>query len=356
MGNTWGGKRRGHTAKNTGGEKLLGLAGACGLRNSPARVRRCRQAGGLKLADCGRRGTGGGKCRNWKTKGRETGLPELNDETLQTLCEKLAWRYGFGSAMERAAKSSVTALRRQAEELDDEAGQVFSFQLSGRRRVRNRKLNAADAGTAHHKFLQHVALENVSGLAALEAEASRLEQEKALSADERGILDLKAVAGFWSSKTGKEIQKQAANVRRELAFTAKFSPAELSEIIGAKSAAGLENEFIVVQGVADLAVLLPKEIWLVDFKTDEVRAGDLPQKMKLYAPQLKLYARALAKIYSRPGHQLLAAFSFSSQNRAGGNLTRQSKAAIRRPISWRRFCPFHPSARRPGRNSFPWNV
>jgi ATP-dependent helicase/nuclease subunit A len=55
-----------------------------------------------------------------------------------------------------------------------------------------------------------------------------------------------------------------------------------------------------VQGVADLAVLLPEEIWLVDFKTDEVRAGELPAKAGIYAPQLKLYARALAKIYTRP--------------------------------------------------------
>jgi ATP-dependent exoDNAse (exonuclease V) beta subunit len=52
--------------------------------------------------------------------------------------------------------------------------------------------------------------------------------------------------------------------------------------------------------VADLAVLLPKEIWLVDFKTDDVTAKDLAEKVEFYSPQLKLYARALEKIYSRP--------------------------------------------------------
>ncbi len=55
-----------------------------------------------------------------------------------------------------------------------------------------------------------------------------------------------------------------------------------------------------MQGVADLVVLLPEEIWLVDFKTDEVRADDLAGKTKIYELQLKLYASALAKIYSRP--------------------------------------------------------
>jgi ATP-dependent exoDNAse (exonuclease V) beta subunit len=57
---------------------------------------------------------------------------------------------------------------------------------------------------------------------------------------------------------------------------------------------------VVVQGVADLAVLLPEEIWLLDFKTDEVRANELAGKIKIYEPQLKLYASALKKIYSRP--------------------------------------------------------
>jgi ATP-dependent helicase/nuclease subunit A len=226
----------------------------------------------------------------------ETELPKLDDETKQKLRETLTWRYGFGGATKRAAKSSVTALRHQAaDELDDEAEQIFP----GRRGVRT-KLSAADAGTAHHKFLQHIALESAGEPAALAAEAERLERESVLSADEHGVLDLKAIAAFWNSDTGQKIREHTAKVKRELAFTAKFSPQELLKIMGTKPEAGLEKEFIVVQGVADLVVLLPKEIWLVDFKTDEVRAEDLTEKIKFYAPQLKLYASALEKIYGRP--------------------------------------------------------
>jgi ATP-dependent helicase/nuclease subunit A len=55
-----------------------------------------------------------------------------------------------------------------------------------------------------------------------------------------------------------------------------------------------------VQGVADLVVLLPKEIWLVDFKTDRMNDGDLSKKERDYSKQLKLYASALSKIYGRP--------------------------------------------------------
>jgi ATP-dependent helicase/nuclease subunit A len=243
---------------------------------------------------------------------------ELDAATVERLRAMLSWKYPFDAATQRAAKSSVTALRRQAaEEPDDEAEQVYRLQFSAKRLARtlappaqnpksfrsagrNPKLSAADAGTAHHKFLQFVALENTTDIAALKSETNRLEQEKVLSADERAALALEDIAAFWNSEPGRKIRAQAANVRRELAFTARFSPAELAAITGAKSAPGLEDEFVVVQGVADLVVLLPEEIWLADFKTDEVRPAELPEKTRLYAPQLKLYAHALEKIYSRP--------------------------------------------------------
>jgi ATP-dependent helicase/nuclease subunit A len=214
----------------------------------------------------------------------------------------LSREYPFTAATQRPAKSSVTALRRQAEELDDEAERVFTarnFAQAGRRKSRA-KLSAAETGTAHHKFLQHIALENSADVAALESEAGRLEREKVLSADERAALNLEDISAFWSSEPGRKIRARAANVRRELAFTARFSPAELAAITGAKSEPGLESEFVVVQGVADLVVLLPEEIWLVDFKTDEITANALREKKRFYEPQLKLYALALEKIYSRP--------------------------------------------------------
>jgi ATP-dependent helicase/nuclease subunit A len=227
----------------------------------------------------------------------------LDAATAERLRAILSWQYPFAVATQRAAKSSVTTLRRQAaEELDDEAEQIFparNFAPAARRNSRT-KLSAADAGTAHHKFLQFVALENTADVAALKSETNRLEQGKVLSADERAALALDDIAAFWNSEPGRKIRAQAANVRRELAFTARFSPAELAAITGVKSAPGLEDEFVVVQGVADLVVLLPKEIWLADFKTDEITANELPEKKRLYTPQLKLYAQALEKIYARP--------------------------------------------------------
>jgi ATP-dependent helicase/nuclease subunit A len=225
----------------------------------------------------------------------------LDGAAAEKLRAMLEWNYPFVAATVRKAKSSVTALRREAEELDDEAEKLFPVKRSApiqKRKTESatRKLSASEIGAAHHSFLQHVALE---ATADLRAEADRLAHEQYLSAEERAALDLPALAAFWDSKLGREICAHAADVRRELPFTASFSPAELAEITGRPTVPGLEDEFIVVQGVADLLVLLPQEIWLVDFKTDAVDADGLPEKLKTYAPQLKLYSAALEKIFGR---------------------------------------------------------
>ena len=225
----------------------------------------------------------------------------------EKLRARLEWNYPFTAATRRKAKSSVTELRRAAEELDDETEPIFvrpKFVAKSQMRKSGNgkwKLSAAEAGTAHHKFLQHFALGNAGGIEALEIEAKRLEQEKILSADERAALDLDALAEFWCSELGKKIRVQPPNlVRRELPFTARFNPSEIAKIKGEKPEAGLENEFVVVQGVADLVVLLPQEIWLVDFKTDQVRPGELSGKIQSYKVQLQFYSASLARIYNRP--------------------------------------------------------
>jgi ATP-dependent helicase/nuclease subunit A len=89
-------------------------------------------------------------------------------------------------------------------------------------------------------------------------------------------------------------------VHRELPFTARLTGADLAELENAQISILPADEFIVVQGVVDLAVLQPAEIWLLDFKTDRVEPDKLPDKVNAYRPQLQLYALALERIYCRP--------------------------------------------------------
>ncbi len=224
-------------------------------------------------------------------------------ETWGQLEACLQWKNPFAAASEQAAKVSVSILRRVAaeraeEEADRWADKTFNIQHSTFKSGRNKKL-AADIGTAHHRFLQFVAL-GAADVATLKTEAERLEQAAVLSAGEVAVLDFAALAAFWQSELGRAICARPAAVHRELEFTARFSLAEISAITGQSVGAEMKDEFVVVQGVADLAVIGEREIWLVDFKTDDMRQDSLARHAKKYEPQLQLYALALKRIYRKP--------------------------------------------------------
>jgi ATP-dependent helicase/nuclease subunit A len=230
--------------------------------------------------------------------------PAADPNILETLRKRIEWKYPFISSTREPAKTSVSALRRRVNEsMDEEAADLF--QSVSRRTVFQQALithgrSATDFGSAHHKFLQLVSLNHVDSAAELAAEAEKLARQKTLTPDEVALLDFKGLAGFWRSAVGRRVRANKDSIRRELRFTARLPANEIAELTGETAGQELAKEFVIIQGVVDLAVLLPKEIWLVDFKTDGVKVHELQDKARLYEPQLKLYARALSEIYRRP--------------------------------------------------------
>jgi ATP-dependent helicase/nuclease subunit A len=235
-------------------------------------------------------------------------IVHLNKNDTERLRKKLSATYSFAAATEEPAKTSVSALRRRAMETLEQEETVEFF------RPRNRvpglatsetgeivpKKSSADVGTAHHRFLEQVSFEKLGGVGDLRAEAERMVTEGILSREQADWLKFDSLLDFWRSDFGQRILANKQNVRRELAFTARFSPVELQQGSNLAIAQEMENEFVVVQGVADVAVFLPKEIWLLDFKTDHVNSNGVKAKAAMYEPQLNLYAQALERIYGKP--------------------------------------------------------
>jgi ATP-dependent helicase/nuclease subunit A len=235
--------------------------------------------------------------------------PAPSREAWEHIRERLSWNYPWVAATQQPAKTSVSALRRLTAEAAEDSSKLLwksgnGFSSRGAR-FRNAKSAeaAADAGTAHHAFLQHVALEQTGTLPQIEAEAKRLQEQGFLTGEQVALLDFPGLFAFWDSELGRKCRAQARFIRRELPFTARFSPAELAQLTSQAAPEGLDQEFVVVQGVADLVALLPREIWLLDFKTDDVRSNELEQRLDSYRPQLKIYSAALSRIYSRPVSQ-----------------------------------------------------
>jgi ATP-dependent helicase/nuclease subunit A len=209
--------------------------------------------------------------------------------------EQLLWRYPFEAETRQPAKTTVTTLRRQITTADGEE----SFPLFAPAKARG-KLSAAETGLAHHAFLQWVSFDKVHTAAALRAEAARLVKQNLLTNEQAASLDIEGLAAFWQSAPGRQLLGQSAHLQRELPFTARFSAADLRKLGCAQFAEVDAEEFVIVQGVVDLAAILPGEIWLLDFKTDHFPAGALAEKIQEYRPQLALYAIALERIHGRP--------------------------------------------------------
>jgi ATP-dependent helicase/nuclease subunit A len=223
----------------------------------------------------------------------------IDPATVAAVASRVSGSYPHVAASQEPAKSSISALRRRAAAFTDEdAAPRFPAPRAGRREPG--ELSAAERGTLHHRFQQWVDLRQPADEASLTSQLTALVQRGRFTSVEASVLDLKALVAFWQSDVGTCIRREAGTVRRELPFTARIEAAEAAHILGNAPDPSLAGEFIVIQGVADLAVVNPQEIWLLDFKTDRVRGGKLEDRVASYRPQLQLYALALERIYQRP--------------------------------------------------------
>jgi ATP-dependent helicase/nuclease subunit A len=210
--------------------------------------------------------------------------------------ELLAWKYPFEATTHEAAKTSVSALRRKLAESSEEARPWRPTRPAAR--ATSGELSATEIGTAHHTLLEFATLENLVTETGARAEADLLVTAGVLSEAEARQLNVRGLVQFWNSELGRELLTAGNALRRELPFTARFNAAELREL-GLAATSLPDDEFVVVQGVADMAVILRDEIWLLDFKTDDLTPEQVAARAKDYTPQLQAYSAALGKIYGR---------------------------------------------------------
>ncbi len=217
------------------------------------------------------------------------------------------YAYPWRVATHEPAKTSVTTLHRRAWE-DELLPTLFGVQQGRTRRYPRPPLTAAERGTAHHRFLGLFDLGTPPTVAAFCAEAQRLFGQGQLTQEELEALEPETLVRFWSSELGQQLCRLRACVRRELSFTVALEANEIRAVLGQPPDPALAGETIVVQGAADLVLLLPEELWLLDFKTDRLQPAELEARVRHYTPQLQLYARALSRIYGRPAPRLYLHF------------------------------------------------
>ena len=207
------------------------------------------------------------------------------------LREGFVWRYPAAELAAVPAKVSVTSIVHKAEQTTLERPAFLSRD----------GLTAAEMGTALHAFLEHA---DFSALAAAKAAGGL---EKAILTERQRQVDRQLVAPEIAEKLdvsrirrfveGEAFAKICAadEVLRELAFITAL-PAEA--VLAAQGTEGVraEGEQVLVQGIADLVLVYPDHLELLDYKTD--RRKTEADFLRAYRAQLNLYALAIDKRFA----------------------------------------------------------
>ena len=215
-----------------------------------------------------------------------------SDPTLEALlAERFSYEYphkDLSAVPSKLAASAVTHVSRTHEYA---ATAVPAF-------LRKDELTAAEKGTATHAFMQYADWANAA--ADVQAEKERLVAAGKLTREQAEAVDLSCITAFFAHPIYARIAK-AKTVWRELPFTYALSVGDykkLANVTLATSAEDDEAETLLVQGIADCVFEEDGNLVILDYKTDHGKSmktlGDH------YAPQLKLYAKALADTLGKP--------------------------------------------------------
>ena len=230
-------------------------------------------------------------------------LPEPDPALLAQLERALTFRYAHAQATELPSKVTATELKRLEPETapPEDAGapllrdaprtQVFRRPDFS---VRERKLTAAERGTATHRTLQYLHFADAQTPDGIAAQVQALAARGQLTAREAQAVNTASLLQLMRTPLGAALAAAEATgtLRREFRFSL-LCPAETFF-------PGAGEEQVLLQGVVDAWFETPDGLVIVDYKTDRIRPDAVPERTAYYAAQLRAYAGAMARITGRP--------------------------------------------------------
>lgn len=221
---------------------------------------------------------------------------------VEALADRLEFAYPHEGATVEAAKSSVSVLRRRAAEVDDVSRPRFMTPriIVEPKEEGDEHMSATDRGNLHHSFLQKIDLQRCGSPQELRSQANRFREAGVFTEAEFVAIDYEALAEFWVSPLGRKLRESKGRIERELPFTVRLQTEDLHELqLVEQNLDMVADEFVVVQGVVDLALITEDEVLVLDYKTDSVTPETLDSKLHAYRPQLRLYAHALRHTFRK---------------------------------------------------------
>lgn len=233
----------------------------------------------------------------------EPTLPEPDPALLAQLERTLTFRYAHAQAIDLPSKVTATELKRLEPETapPEDAGAPL---LKGAPRTqvfrrpdfsaRERRLTAAERGTATHRTLQYLHFADARTPEGIAAQVQALAARGLLTAREAQAVNTASLLRLMRAPLGAALAaaEAAGTLRREFRFSL-LCPAETFF-------PGTDAEQVLLQGVVDAWFETKDGLVIVDYKTDRIRPDAVPERTAYYAAQLRAYAGAMARITGRP--------------------------------------------------------
>ena len=232
----------------------------------------------------------------------------------QVLEERFDFVYPHAHLTKLPAKLSVSRLSPEVLDVYDQADAatpvdleapdverlLHTFEKAPSFGKQQRRLNAAERGTATHEFLQFCRFD-LAAQSGVEAELARLIEARFLPPEAKDAVRLDELERFFQSELFGEITA-AKEVHRELRFNIFLPAAHFTANTDFRQKLGEEK--ILVQGVIDLFFINQQgELVLCDYKTDrltptELRSPEAAAKTLFdrHGTQLSYYKEALLQI------------------------------------------------------------
>jgi len=200
---------------------------------------------------------------------------------LEDITGNLSWQYPFKEVTAIKAKQSVTSLVQAAEQFA-EADYNFSFEslerLAG-------KTDSLVIGSATHLVIQNIDLTAPINESKISLTITNLLKKGYITKQVAEKIDVSSVLEFFNSDLGGLVQDNKNTVTREWPFTYASAAADLYPDLQ-----NCKDEKIIIQGIIDMLIRMPRGIMVVDFKTGSA------SRSKYYEPQLRWYCRAAGDI------------------------------------------------------------
>lgn len=233
----------------------------------------------------------------------EPALPEPDPALLAQLERTLTFRYAHAQAIDLPSKVTATELKRlEAEDAPPEDAGAPLLKGTPRTQTfrqpdfsaRERKLTAAERGTATHRTLQYLRFADARTPEGIRAQVQALAARGLLTAREAQAVNTASLLQLMRTPLGAALAaaEAAGTLRREFRFSL-LCPVETFF-------PGADEEQVLLQGVVDAWFETKDGLVIVDYKTDRIRPDAVPERTAYYAAQLRAYAGAMARITGRP--------------------------------------------------------